>query len=289
MEPLTIKSTYQLNTGYEIPALGFGVYQTPADEAEKVVAHALKIGIRQIDSAPIYENEAPCGAAIRKSGIPRDQIFYVSKVWPNRMSYENAKKDVDTTLATAGLNYVDLYIIHAPYGGKEARCGAWKALVEAQKAGKVRSIGVSNYGVHHLEELKAYIAQLEKEGGEGAGGKISVGQWELHPWLARPDITEWCRQNGVLCQAYSPLARGQRMEEPVLHKLGEKYNKSPAQILVRWSLQKGFSPLPKSVSIKRIEENADVFDFELTDEDMAELDLKDVYAPSTWDPTTSHD
>jgi diketogulonate reductase-like aldo/keto reductase len=135
------------------------------------------------------------------------------------------------------------YIIHAPYGGKEARCGAWRALVEAQRAGKVRSIGVSNYGVHHLEELKQYIGELEKEGGEGSGGKISVGQWELHPWLARRDITEWCKKNGVLCQAYSPLARGQRMGEPILSKLGEKYGKSPAQILVRWSLQKASSKL----------------------------------------------
>lgn len=140
------------------------------------------------------------------------------------------------------------YIIHAPYGGKEARNGAWKALVEAQNDGKVRSIGVSNYGIHHLEELKEYIAELEKEGGKGAGGKISVGQWELHPWLARPDITGWCKQNGVLCQAYSPLARGQRMEEPLLLKIAKKHNKSPAQVLVRWNLQKVSQIRPVSKS-----------------------------------------
>jgi diketogulonate reductase-like aldo/keto reductase len=129
-------------------------------------------------------------------------------------------------------------LIHAPYGGKEARNGAWKALVEAQQAGKIRSLGVSNYGVHHLDELEAYIKQLEAENGPGKGGEISVGQWELHPWLVRPDIVDWCQKRGVVVEAYCPLVRGQRFDEPMLQHMAKKYSKTPAQILIRWSLQK---------------------------------------------------
>lgn len=130
------------------------------------------------------------------------------------------------------------YLIHAPYGGKEARTGTWRALVEAQQAGQIRSLGVSNYGVHHLEELEAYIQELEKQHGEGKGGQISVGQWELHPWLPRPDIVEWCEQRGIVREAYCPIVRGQRFGEPSLQPLIKKYGKTAAQILIRWSLQK---------------------------------------------------
>lgn len=129
-------------------------------------------------------------------------------------------------------------MIHAPYGGKEARNGAWKALVEAQQTGKIRSLGVSNYGVHHLDELEAYIKQLEVENGPGKGGEISVGQWELHPWLARPDIVDWCQKRGVVAEAYCPLVRGERFNELILQQMAKKYSKTPAQILIRWSLQK---------------------------------------------------
>lgn len=130
------------------------------------------------------------------------------------------------------------YLIHAPYGGKEARNGSWRALVEAQQEGKIRSIGVSNYGVHHLDELDAYISELEAQHGKGKGGAISVGQWEIHPWLGRRDIVAWCEKRGVVVEAYSPLVRGTRFAEPVLKPMVEKYGKTPAQVLIRWSLQK---------------------------------------------------
>jgi diketogulonate reductase-like aldo/keto reductase len=130
------------------------------------------------------------------------------------------------------------YLIHAPYGGVEARKGSWRALVEAQQAGKIRSIGVSNYGVHHLDELEAYIKELEEKNGKGKGGEISVGQWELHPWLGRRDIVEWCEKRGVILEAYCPVVRGLRFNEPILVQLGKKYSKTPAQVLIRWSLQK---------------------------------------------------
>lgn len=130
------------------------------------------------------------------------------------------------------------YLIHAPYGGKEGRLGTWRALVEAQQAGQIRSIGVSNYGVHHLDELESYIKELEGQQGKGKGGEISVGQWEVHPWLARPDIVEWCQKRGVVVQAYCPIVRNARSNEPVLQPLVKKYGKTACQVLLRWSLQK---------------------------------------------------
>lgn len=130
------------------------------------------------------------------------------------------------------------YLIHCPYGGKTARNGSWRALVEAKLEGRIRSIGVSNYGVHHLDELEAHIKELEGEYGTGKGGEMSVGQWELHPWLTRPDIVQWCQQRGVVAEAYCPIVRGQRFEDEMLQTLTKKYSKTPAQVLIRWSLQK---------------------------------------------------
>ncbi|KAI9747609.1 MAG: hypothetical protein M1815_004059 [Lichina confinis] len=156
------------------------------------------------------------------------------------------------------------------------------------EAGKIRSLGVSNYGVHHLNELEGYIKELEESRGKGRGGVLSVGQWEIHPWLERPDITAWCASRGVVVEAYCPVIRGQRFEEPILQPLAKKYNKTPAQILLRWSLQKGCVPLPKSVTPSRIEENANIYDFELTTEEMKGLDTGE-YSPCSWDPTTSND
>jgi diketogulonate reductase-like aldo/keto reductase len=204
------------------------------------------------------------------------------------LSYEKAKAQVDTTLKETGLDYIDLMLIHAPYGGREARKGAWKALVEAQEEGKVRSLGVSNYGTHHLDEMEIYMKELETERGKGKGGIVAVGQWELHPWLNHSDIVQWCRKRGIVIEAWSPLVRGERMSEKVLEPLIGSHKKSAAQILLRWSLQQGFVPLPKSVNPSRIEENADIFDFELTAEEMKTLEMGQ-YAPCSWDPTVSHD
>ncbi len=241
----------------------------------------------QVDSAAAYRNEAACGAAIHKADIPRSDIFFTSKIPPRGLSYSAAKAQIAASLRATGLSYIDLLLIHAPYGGRQGRTGAWRALVEAQEAGLVRSIGVSNYGLHHLDELAAFIEELEAErGGPGKGGKIDVGQWELHPWLARPDIVSWCQERNVVLEAYSPLVRGQRMESALLEPLVKKHGKTAAQILLRWSLQKGFVPLPKSVTKARIEDNADVFDFALDEEDMKSLETGD-YSPCTWDPTVS--
>lgn len=206
----------------------------------------------------MYRNEKGCGRAIQNSGLDRSDIFLTTKIPPESVGYNDTKRAIDSSLRAAGQEYFDLYVyppssfptptllgislvklnlrvllsilIHAPYGGKEARLGSWRALVEAQKAGKTRSIGVSNYGIHHLEELEEYIQG-------GGGGEISVGQYELHPWLDHSDIVEWCQSRGIVVEAYSPLAHGSRLREPVLRRIGEKYKKTPAQVLIRWSLQ----------------------------------------------------
>lgn len=234
---LDIHSKIKLNSGHEIPILGYGVYQTPANVAEDVVLHALKTGYRHVDSATVYRNEAPSAAAIKKSGIPREQIFFTSKVSPRSMNYEAARVEVDESLRKTGFGYIDLYLLHAPYGGKKGRLGAWKALVEKVNEGKVRSIGVSNYGVHHLDELEQYIKETDSKEGAGKGGVLSVNQVELHPWLARPDIVGWCKQRGVVLEAYSPLVRAQRIGDKRLVALSKKHGKTEAQVLLRWSVQ----------------------------------------------------
>ncbi len=245
-----------------------GVYQTPEAVAEDVTHHAIASGYRHVDSATVYHNEAPSATGMMKAGIPREQLFYTSKIPPNKINYKDAKACVEESLKKTQLKYIDLYLLHAPYGGKEGRLGAWRALAEAVDEGKVRSIGVSNYGVHHLEELDEWqkvglsivqirgtsqlTADLQQQPKDKAG-VLSVNQVELHPWLARPDIVSWCQEHGVVVEAYSPLVRSTRMEEPVLVALAKKHGKTAAQILLRWGLQKGFVILPKSVTHSRIE------------------------------------
>ena len=237
MAGLTINSQQTMPSGYKIPVLGYGVYQTPADITSDVVEHALKVGYRHVDSAVAYRNEQPSAEGMKKSGIPREELFFTTKIPPKDMSYENSKQHIDNTLKITGFDYVDLYLLHSPYGGKENRIGAWKALVEGVQAGKIRSIGVSNYGVHHLDELEAWIKETEAKEGKGKGGVLSVNQVELHPWLARPDIVNWCKKRGVLCEAYSPIVRATKNDDPLLKPLAKKYNKTPSQILLRWSIQ----------------------------------------------------
>ncbi|KAL2865964.1 aldo/keto reductase [Aspergillus lucknowensis] len=278
---LTIKSTQKLLSGSEMPVLGYGVYKTPASVAEEVTVEALRVGYRHIDSAAAYGNENQVAAAIKSAGLARSDVFLTTKIPPaaSASGYEAARQSINDSLRQAATEYFDLILIHAPFGGKEARLGSWRALVEAQRAGKTRSIGVSNFGIHHLKELDAYIQS-------GGGGQIEVGQYEIHPWLGRSEVVEWLWKRGAVVQAYCPIVRNQRGDEPILQELSRKYGKTPAQVLIRWSLQKGFVPLPKSVTPSRIKENADVFDFELGEDDMARL-TTDKYEPCAWDPTVS--
>lgn len=191
MANFTLESKYRMNSGYEIPVLGYGVYQTPAAVASEVVQHALQTGYRHVDSAVAYRNEAPSAEGMKKSGIARSELFFTTKVPPKELSYDKAKQHIDNSLRETGFDYIDLYLLHAPYGGKENRLGAWKALVEGVEAGKIRSIGVSNFGVHHLEELEAYIKDVDEKEGKGKGGVLSVNQVYVMPRTPKPSSTSF--------------------------------------------------------------------------------------------------
>ncbi|KAF9469954.1 NADP-dependent oxidoreductase domain-containing protein [Collybia nuda] len=258
---LSLASTAKLSSGYLIPLLGFGVYQNFTTKDS--VLHALAAGYRHIDSAQAYRNEAAVGAAVRESGIPRSDIFITTKIATKLHGYASTLKAVDDSLARFELDYIDLFLIHDPFAGTERRLATYKALQEAKHAGKIRSVGVSNFGVKHLEEVR------------NAGFDMpSINQIEIHPFCQQRPIVAYCRGHAIAVQAYCPLLRG-KMEHPTIKEIAEKHNRSPAQILLRWSLQNGFIPLPKSATPEHIHTNVRLYDFFLSADDMAELDTLD--------------
>lgn len=303
---LSIARRLPLSSGKgSIPQLGYGVYQCPAAKTTATTLHALQTGYRHIDTAGVYRNEHAVIAATTQflalnSTIPRSSLFISTKnplalddprlelpaTRPNGVDTSGWPKDPEFNAPRTeedGLGYIDLYLIHAPSGTLKERNGAWKAMVEAQQRGEIKHLGVSNYGVRHLRELLEFIEQEEREG--RPGGKIEVWQGEIHPWLSRHDVRAFCEEFGIVIQAYSPLVRGQKWGDPLLKEAVERTGKTEAQVLVRWSLQMGFVPLPKSEKNDRITKNADVFDFELTEEEIKRLDTGK-YEPCTqWDPT----
>ncbi|OBZ72778.1 Glyoxal reductase [Grifola frondosa] len=258
---LTISSTVRLLSGAYMPRLGFGVYMN--DDCAPACLTALKHGYRHIDSARVYRNEVEVGKAIRESGIPREEIFVTTKIMAEEHGYESTLKAVDNSLERFGFTYLDLYLIHAPLSNKQKRLETWRALIDAKNAGKLRSIGVSNYGVKHMEEIRE--AGLETP---------SINQVEVQPFCQQKEIVNYCNKHGIVVQAYCPLLRGKH-DDPVLQEVAKKYNKEVAQVLVRWSLQHGFVPLPKSATDSRIISNANVYDFEIAAEDIAKLDALD--------------
>ncbi|KAH8556234.1 2,5-didehydrogluconate reductase [Umbelopsis sp. PMI_123] len=272
---LTLQSTHKLNDGNEIPALGFGVYQSePGDETEQAVIMALEAGYRHIDTASCYYNEESVGSALKKCNIPRSEIWITTKLWDTDQGYDKAKEACYESLRKLELDYVDLYLIHSPGPGKKLRSESWRALEDLQKEGKVRSIGVSNYGIHHLKEVF-----------EVGSIKPVINQIEVTPYQVREELCRFCQENGVLVEAYSPLTMGLKLKEPRLNKIAQKYGKQPAQILIRWSLQRGLLPLPKSVKKQRIIDNSNVFDFDISAQDMEALTNMDEYLVTEWDPT----
>lgn len=259
---------YTLNNGKEIPALGFGTWQTPNGKiAEESVLTALKAGFRHIDTAAIYGNEESVGRAIKKSGIPREEIFLTTKLWNTEHTYEKTEAAIQKSLNKLDVDYLDLYLIHWPNpvdyrdNWKEANAESWKAMEEAVTRGLIRSIGVSNFMPNHLEALlkSAHITP-------------AVNQIYLNPSNQQEEALACNKEYNILSQAYSPLGTGTILDNEELGKLAKKYMKSIAQVAIRWSLQKGFNPLPKSVTPSRIRENFDVFDFEISDEDMEIID-----------------
>lgn len=281
---MSLTDTYQLKNGVEIPVVGFGTWQTPDGEvAENSVKWALEAGYRHIDTAAAYKNEESVGRAIANSGISREEIFVTTKLWNDSHSYEKAKTAIDTSLEKLGLEYIDLYLIHWPNpiayrdNWKAANAESWRAMEEAVEVGKIRAIGVSNFHPHHLEAL-AETAKIEP----------TVNQIYLNPSDMQEDVVKYNKEHGIISEAYSPLGTGKIFGIEELKGLADKYNKSIAQLVLRWSLQHGFLPLPKTVTESRVSENADIFDFTIEEEDMKVIDgLKGLAGEATNPDETS--
>jgi diketogulonate reductase-like aldo/keto reductase len=229
----------------------------------------------------MYRNEREAGSAIldflagptNTSDLKREDIFFTSKLASNS-SYEKAQKSIEKSIETCGLGYIDLFLLHSPYGGKTYRLESWRAVEDAIQQGHIKTGGVSNFGVKHLEELMASKPRISP----------AVNQIEVHPFNTRTNITSFCQKHNILVEAYAPLARALRMKHPDIQSLSNKYSCTPAQLMVRWSLQRGFIPLPKSVSKQRIQENAEIGGFQIEEEDMKKLDGLDEYLVTDWDP-----
>ena len=270
---------FELENGVKIPCIGFGTWQAEdGDVAYNAVMSALKAGYRHIDTAAIYRNEESVGRAIADSGIPREEIFVTTKLWNKCRSYDLVYSAFERSIGKLGLDYVDLYLIHWPASPSEyenfneINLDAWKAICELYKAGKIKAIGVSNFLPHHLEALMKTEV------------KPMVNQIEFHPGYTQPEAVEYCKKNGIVVEGWSPLGSGRVLSDERLKKIAEKYGKSVAQICVRWCLENGVLPLPKSVNEARIIENASVFDFELSAEDMATINNFEVFGESGFHP-----
>ena len=275
----TLTDVYTLSNGVAIPWVGFGTWQTPDGQvAADSVKAALAAGYRHIDTASIYRNETGVGQGIRESGVPREEIFVTTKIWNNKRGYEKTRESVEKSLERLGLDYLDMVLIHWPAAPhrvenwEELNQSTWQALTDLYKEGKIRAIGVSNFKPHHLKAL------LEAE------VKPMVNQIELHPGMTQQETADLCKEHGILLEAWSPLGCGRLLDHPFLGELAAKYGKSVAQVCIRWCLQKGFLPLPKSVTPSRILDNTKVFDFVISDEDMAAMDAMENVGWSGLDP-----
>ncbi|MER3329407.1 MAG: aldo/keto reductase [Candidatus Kapaibacterium sp.] len=261
-----------LNNGVEIPFVGLGTYQMRGYEVEKAVEVALEAGYRHFDTAAIYGNEKEIGDTLRNLGVKRENIFITSKVWNDDQGFENTMNAIDISLDKLQTDFVDLYLVHWPLPDK--RKSTWEAMIDIYDGRKARSIGVSNYTSDHIEELMKYSSITPV-----------VNQIEITPFLYQKDLVSNCESFDIKIEAYSPLLKGKKLDDPNIVEIGKKYNKSSAQVLIRWSLEKGFIVLPKSANPDRIKENIDVFDFELSPEDMSLLDSLDSNIRISWDPS----
>jgi diketogulonate reductase-like aldo/keto reductase len=249
-----------LNNGVEMPWLGLGVWKV--EDGNEVVASvkaAIAAGYRSIDTAAVYGNEAGVGQAIRESGVPREELFITTKLWNQNQGYETTLKAFDESMQKLGLEYLDLYLIHWPVKGKYT--DTWRAFRKLYEQGKVRAIGVSNFQIHHLKDILAESNIVPV-----------VNQVEFHPRLTQKPLLDFCKKNGIQLEAWSPLMQGKLLDQPDLVKIAQRHGKTVPQVILRWDLQNGVVTIPKSIKEHRIVENADIFDFELTAEDMAAID-----------------
>lgn len=257
--------TVKLNNGIEMPLEGFGVFQVPDPAVcEQAVLDAIESGYRLIDTAAAYMNEEAVGRAIAKCGVPREELFITTKLWVQDASYEGAKQAIETSMQKLGLSYIDLYLIHQPMGDY---IGAYRAMEEAYKAGKLRAIGVCNCYPHVLADICETVAV-----------KPAVNQVELHPFFQQENALALMREYGVHPEAWGPFAEGSHgiFTHPVLTAIGQKYGKSAAQVALRWNVQRGVTVIPKSVHKERMEQNINIWDFTLSGEDMAEIAKLDI-------------
>jgi diketogulonate reductase-like aldo/keto reductase len=256
---MDINSRVRLNNGVEMPYLGLGTWLMSRREAHTCVGWALEAGYRHIDTAKLYANEREVGAAVRESGIPREDIFVTTKLIDEDQGYRRTFQGFNESLSKMGLDYIDLYLIHFPVA--RLRGDSWRAMVEILQTGAVRAIGVSNYVEQHLDELLARSTVVP-----------AVNQVMCNPYVYPVQVQDYCRARGIVLEGYSPLTHAWRINDPRLARIGKQYGKTAAQVLIRWAMQKGIPVIPKSVHRERISENADVFDFELAPGHVAEMD-----------------
>lgn len=257
------KHVIRLNDQREMPLLGLGVYKATDDaELKQAISQAVSLGYRLIDTASFYKNEEGVGKGIKALGISRDQLFVTTKIWNTAQRIGDIEDSFNRSLERLGLDYIDLYLIHWPVPG--CFCDTWKVMEKLQAAGKINSIGVSNFSIQDLETLK-----------EASDVVPAVNQIEFHPLFNHPELLAYCRSHQIAVQAYAPLARGAYLQSPLLMEIGKRYGKNPAQVGLRWLVQQGISVVPKSVHKERLEENSQIFDFTLSDEEMTAITAMD--------------
>lgn len=267
-----IEGTFTLNNGLKMPYFGLGTWQAEeGPEVKNAIHYALDAGYKLIDTAAFYQNEKSVGEALKEHEIAREEVFITTKLWTDQMDYDKALKAYDDSLSRLAMDYVDLYLIHWPVSGKFKE--AWKALEKIYKDGRVKAIGISNFLPVHLKQLLPDVEIVP-----------TVNQMEFHPYLVQQELLDLCVENNIQYQAWSPIMQGRVFEIPELKKIGKKYRKNQAQVVLRWDLQRGVATIPKSVNQARIETNADLFDFELSDEDMVAINALDCNHRFGYDP-----
>ncbi len=272
------KNTLRLNSGALLPLIGLGVYRSaPGKETFQAVLSGLRGGYRHIDTAQYYENEADVGRAVIESKIPREEIFITSKVWLTNYGYDKTLASVKESLAKLQTHYIDLMLLHAPGQNPKLRVDAWRALEDCQRQGLIRDVGVSNFGEKHLEKLA-----------ETSTISPAVNQVEIHPFLQRKDLVKYCCDKNIIVEAYSPLAKAQKMADPVIGAIAYRLGATPSQVMIAWSLEKGLVPLPKSINPERQHQNLLAVNVALSADDIRQLDELEEGLVTGWDPVT-HD